>query len=144
MQEFINDWLWLCLAGILLALEVLAPGFVLIWFAVAAFVVGIADLVFGLGLQTEIVLFAVLSIVAVVVGRRYFSPTRPVPATDINNRTGAMIGQVFTLPEAVENGAGYILVSDSRWRVLGPDLPKGARVEVIGVEGASLKIKPAD
>lgn len=143
-MEFLGNWQWLILAGVLLTAEILVPGFVLIWFAAAAFVVGILDLVFDLSWQVEAVLFAVLSLIALYVGRRYFTPSGPRPQTDLNNRAGALVGQSFVLPQPIENGAGYILVGDSRWRVLGPDLPQGAKVEVTGVEGAALKIKPAE
>ncbi|MDM7322647.1 MAG: hypothetical protein P3W87_005090, partial [Gammaproteobacteria bacterium] len=33
-------------------------------------------------------------------------------------------------------------MDDTVWRVFGPDLPAGTRVEVIGVEGTALRVQP--
>ncbi|HEY5732512.1 MAG TPA: NfeD family protein [Methyloceanibacter sp.] len=34
-------------------------------------------------------------------------------------------------------------MGDSIWRVEGPELPKGARVRVLGADGTLLKVTPA-
>ena len=56
----LGDWFWWVVAGVLLLLELMAPGMFFIWFALAAGVVGIIDLIFSFSWQVEIVLFAAL------------------------------------------------------------------------------------
>ena len=44
---------------------------------------------------------------------------------------------------AIVNGQGKARVGDSLWLAEGPDLPAGAPVEVVGVDGSTLKVKAA-
>jgi membrane protein implicated in regulation of membrane protease activity len=34
-------------------------------------------------------------------------------------------------------------VGDTIWRVEGPELPKGARIRIVGTDGSVLKVEPA-
>ena len=142
LYDFLGNWGWLILGGVLLAIELVATMLILVWFAIAAIIVGVIDLVFDPGWQVEVLLFAVLSIISTILGRKYFR--KPKPQSDgLHDRGSSMIGRIFTLPAPLENGSGYVLVGDSRWRVLGPDLPQGARVVVTGLSGAALEVAPA-
>ncbi|MCA3573507.1 MAG: NfeD family protein, partial [Aestuariivirga sp.] len=66
----LGKWVWFVAAGILLLFELMTPGVFFIWLATAAAVLGILDLLVDLPWQAELLLFAVLSAVAVVAGRR--------------------------------------------------------------------------
>jgi inner membrane protein len=68
-------WLWLAGALILAILEVLAPGFVFIGFAVGAAAVGLILLNTGvtLGLPYLALIFAALSLLTWLILRRYFA-----------------------------------------------------------------------
>ena len=48
-----------------------------------------------------------------------------------------------TLDQAIENGVGYVRLDDSRWKVSGPDLPKGTKVRVTGADGTVLEVEEA-
>ena len=54
-----------------------------------------------------------------------------------------MIGQSFELVDPIVNGRGSIQIGDSIWRVEGPELPKGARITVVGADGTLLKVTAA-
>lgn len=140
----LGAWNWLILAGVLFVLELLAPGIFLIWFGIAAAIVGVISLTIGIGWQGQLILFAVLAAVAVVVGRRYFRHT-PDDSDHprLNERGEQLVGRSFVLVESIENGRGKVRVGDSLWNVDGPDLPKGARVTVTGTDGSSLKVSAA-
>ena len=60
-------------ALILLALEIVAPGNVFVWFGIAAILTGGVALRHRLSWQTELILFVVLALILVIVGRRAFS-----------------------------------------------------------------------
>jgi membrane protein implicated in regulation of membrane protease activity len=47
------------------------------------------------------------------------------------------------LIEPIVNGRGKARVGDGEWLVNGPDLPLGATVLVVGVEGNTLQVQPA-
>ncbi|MGI9504126.1 MAG: NfeD family protein [Geminicoccaceae bacterium] len=46
--------------------------------------------------------------------------------------------------QPIVNGRGRIKLGDGTWAVTGPDLPAGHMVEIVGAEGALLKVIPTD
>ncbi|MDF7725936.1 NfeD family protein, partial [Enterobacter hormaechei subsp. steigerwaltii] len=53
-----------------------------------------------------------------------------------------IVGRRFTLDNALINGRGHMRVGDSSWPVVADDdLSAGTRVEVIAVEGITLRVK---
>jgi len=133
-------WHWLALGVVFVTAELFAPGAFFLGMGVAALVVGaIAWLAPDLGWQVQVLGFAVLSLVSIVVGRQWLK-ARPI-ATDqplLNQRGHQYIGRVFTLEEPIRDGVGKVRVDDSTWKVRGPDAPAGARVEITGVDGVVL------
>ncbi len=144
--EHIVFWHWWILAGLLLILELTAPAFFFLWLGMAAAAVGLILLVFpSIGLETQLVLFAMTSIAAVLAWRKY-RESRPVTSDqpNLNRRGHQYIGRVFSLDEPITNGVGKVTVDDSTWKVKGPDLPAGTHIKVTGVEGVIFKVETAD
>ena len=142
--EWLGAWTWFIGGVLLLILEVLAPGTFFLWFGVAAIVTGIVAMIHDFGWQTELILFAVLAIVFVVVGRRYFSyDSKRSDQPLLNERAARLVGRDFTLAEPIVGGAGKLRIEDSTWRIAGPDLPSGTRVRITGHDGALLTVAAA-
>ncbi|WP_210497859.1 NfeD family protein, partial [Pantoea ananatis] len=60
----------------------------------------------------------------------------------LNQRGNQMIGLQLTLDSALQNGIGHVRVGDSSWRVQADqNLPAGTLVEVVAVEGITLRIQ---
>jgi membrane protein implicated in regulation of membrane protease activity len=139
-------WHWWILAGVLLILELTSPVFFFLWLGFAAAAVGfILLLVPGISLEVQLVMFGVLSVVAVVAWRRYREVHPPKSDQPLLNQRGQQYtGRVFTLDEPIVNGVGKVEVDDSTWRVKGPDLPAGQRVRVTGVDGVVFVVESAD
>lgn len=74
-------WVWLCAALVLGILEVLAPGFVFLGFAIGAFAVSMLLLNTGLTLSLAklLLIFALLSLGAWLILRRLFARPGPGP-----------------------------------------------------------------
>jgi inner membrane protein len=143
MQQ-LDWWHWWIAAAVLAALETFLPGAIAIWFAAAAVVVGALLLVIPVPWQLQLVLFGALGVVALVVWRRFKHPEDTSSAQPALNQRGVhYIGQTFTLVEPLRSGSGKIEVGDTVWLVQGADAPVGARVRVIGVNGAVLKVENA-
>lgn len=137
-------WHWWIVAALLAALETFLPGAIAIWFAAAALVVGALLLIIPIPWQLQIVLFGAFGVVALLVWRRYKHPEDAVSAQPALNQRGVQyIGQEFTLVEAIHSGTGKIEVGDTVWLAHGRDAPAGARVRVVGVDGAVLRVEPA-
>lgn len=142
--EQLGPWSWMVGGLLLLGLEILAPGTFFLWFGVAAIVVGTIALVFDWAWQVQVVLFLVLSLVLVVLGRRYFAGwAKAAPETLVNDRAARLVGSTYVLAEPIVDGHGRVRVDDTTWRVTGPDLPSGQRVRVIGADGSTLKVEAA-
>lgn len=141
--ETINHWTWWILAAALIGLEMLVPGTFLMWLGFAAALVGGVLLVFpGLAWEGQFALFAVFSVIAVLIGRKVMSDVSLESDQPALNRRGEQyVGRNFTLSEAVDNGTGKVVVDDSTWKVEGPDMPEGTRVKVTGVVGVVLTVE---
>lgn len=142
--EMLGGWTWWILGLILLAVEVMAPGFFFLWFGIAAILIGISALLIAWPWQLQIVGFGVLSLISAVIGRQILG-YRDVESDDpnLNIRAARLEGRTFVLMEPIEAGSGRMKVDDSVWRVAGPDLPAGAKVMVTGADGTTLKVEPA-
>jgi inner membrane protein len=140
--EQITFWHWLILGVGLVVLEALAPGIIFLWMGIAALVTGIVVLVLEpLSWQTQVLVFAGLSIVSVVAGRMWVK-SRPTETDHpmLNRRGEQYVGRIFTLSEAIVNGSGKLWVDDTTWKVAGNDLPEGSRVKVVGTAGTVLQV----
>lgn len=138
-------WSWWVLGLVLLALELVLPGFVLIWFGLAAIVVGVVALVVDWSVQTLALIWAAASIAFLLAGRRFFlKDAGRSPEPLLNDRAGRLVGRVYTLSEPLGENGGTLRIDDGVWRITGPLLPAGTRVVVQGVEGTVLVVRPAE
>jgi hypothetical protein len=137
---------WLSLGGVLLAAEMLGGNGYLLWSGVAALVTGLLVWLLPFGWEWQGVMFAVLTLVAAWLWWRWLSNrVRQQPRADsqLNQRGQQLVGKVFTLDTALINGRGHMRVGDSSWPVAAEDdLPAGSHVEVVAVEGITLKVRP--
>ena len=137
-------WHWLTFAILLIILEVFSPGAFFLWLGIAAGCVGIVMLIRpDISWQTQMVVFAVLSVASIVSWRwtRSFFPPQEAEVPNLNRRAEQYVGRTFTLSEAIVNGTGKIHVDDSSWRVRGEDSPVGTQVVVTGVDGIIFDVK---
>ncbi|MEO8315214.1 MAG: NfeD family protein [Pseudomonadota bacterium] len=134
-------WHWWILGAILAAVETMLPGVLAIWFGASALVVGALLLVVPIPWQLQLVLFAVLGVVALMLWRRFRHPEAPESEQPALNQRGQhYVGQSYTLVEPIKGGSGKIQVGDTVWLVQGSDAPLGSRVRVIGVNGTVLRV----
>ncbi|MCE3002997.1 MAG: NfeD family protein [Xanthomonadaceae bacterium] len=140
-----NVIFWLALGLVLMAAETMVPGAFLLWFGLAALVMGaLVWLLPDLHGLAQALLFGGLALVAVQIYRAYFRQHEPVGDQPLlNRRSEQYVGRVFVLETAIENGFGRIKIGDSLWTVRGEPLPAGTRVEVTAVDGMNLVVRAA-
>ncbi|HEV2573526.1 NfeD family protein [Methylocella sp. CPCC 101449] len=130
-------WWWLVGGILLCAAEAIAPGMFLLWIGLAAIATGLVLSVISLSLPWALLLFGVLAIVSLLLGRKFYgSRDSAGDQPFLNRRADALVGRSFILSEAIRQGEGRIRVNDSQWVVRGPDLPAGTKIKVVGVEDA--------
>jgi inner membrane protein len=140
-------YLWWIVALVLIIIEVIMPGYFMLWIGIGAAVTGV--LVFalpGLPMIVQVIAFAVLAFASCAAYWYGLRPTlqRNEPGDErLNRRAEQLIGNRYVLIEAIVNGRGRARVGDGQWMVSGPDLPLGSTVEVVSVEGTTLKVKAA-
>ncbi|MGF9757212.1 NfeD family protein [Microvirga sp. 0TCS3.31] len=138
----LGAWAWIILGILLIGVELVAPGAFFLWLGLAAIATGLIDAVLDLSWQTSALLFALLCVAAVILGRAVTRPrTQAEPQAEMLNRRGqSLIGRVFTLETPIKDGEGRIRVDDSSWRVTGADRFAGAKVRVVRIEGSTLVV----
>ncbi len=136
-------WWWLLVAALLGILELLIPGILLMWMAGAAALTGLAVLALGLSFPASLIVFALFSIAAVLIGKRQYA-RNPVHSSDpmLNDRTARLIGESVTVVDPITDGLGRVRVGDSVWTARGPDAPAGTRLRVTGCQGTDLIVAP--
>jgi membrane protein implicated in regulation of membrane protease activity len=137
-------WWWLTAGVALGILELLAPGFFLVWIGAAAVATGVVVALIPLPLAYQLGLFVVFAFAAVFAGRLHYA-RNPVPTSDpnLNARASRLIGQTVVVESAIENGKGRVVVGDGVWNARGPDVPAGASVVIISADGTCLTVEPA-
>lgn len=135
-------WLWLIGGVLLLILEVIAPGFFLVFLGAAAIATGLFTVLFGLGTAPQLALFALYSVIAVLVGRRFYA-NRTEDSTDplLNDRAARLVGKVVTVVTDVDEHNGRVRVGDSEWSARGGPAAAGERVRITGIDGNCLKVE---
>jgi membrane protein implicated in regulation of membrane protease activity len=135
-------WLWLGLGLVLAIAEIAIPGVFLIWLAGAALITGVVTWLLPIGLPLEIVLFAVLSIASVFIGRNYLRQNPIEPADPMMNDRGARaVGETVTVTQVIADGSGRVKLGDGEWLARGPDAEPGTKMRVSGHDGAVLMVE---
>jgi membrane protein implicated in regulation of membrane protease activity len=148
MEQIALHYLWWILALVLIAIEVILPGYFMLWIGIGAGLTGLVVLVApGMSLLAQalvFVLLAFLSCAAYWYGLRRRLMRNDTGDALLNRRGEQKIGQRYVLAEPIVNGRGKAKVGDGLWLVKGPDLPVGSMIEVVGVDGTTLLVKAVD
>jgi hypothetical protein len=143
-------WMWLAVGLGLAAVEMASQTFVLIWFGLAAIIVGLAVwLMPGLDTSAQYVAFGALSMLLLVpawiIRARIRGHARSHGTRQelINDRAAQHMGRTLVLAEPITHGQGRAFIGDTLWQIKGPDLDAGRAVRVVGTDGMTLKVEAA-
>ena len=136
-----DGWLWAIGGVILLILEVLAPGFFLMFIGAAAIATGAFTLMFDLGTAPQLALFVVYTALALFIGKRYYGePDGIADNSGLNNPTTRLIGRSATVVSTIDEHDGRVKLGDSEWSARGGPAGPGDKVEITGIEGNCLMV----
>jgi len=151
MMTLINTlgpWSWIVFGLVLLGLEIIAPGTFFLWFGLSAMVVGLITLLLGMDhavwvWQFQLLTFLVLSLVSAIAGRRMMVRKQWDKSENptLNNRGAQLVGRTAVLSEAISEGRGRAKIGDTIWQVSGAKMKEGARVRIVGHNGAVLEVE---
>ena len=135
-------WLWAIGGVLLLIAEVLAPGFFLLFVGAAALATGAFTLLFGLGLAPQLALFALYTVLAVMLGKRFYAqPHTADQHIKLNDPGKRLLGKSVVVVDPVDEHGGRVKVGDSEWTARGGPAAAGERVIVTGVDGNCLTVE---
>lgn len=143
----ISPWSWAAFGIVLGALEMATLSFFLIWPALAALVMaGVIWYAPELGAAPQLMLWAVLSILLTLIGRKLIMQFGDGGGeqTLINNRAAQLVGRTG---KVIVTGAqeGAIEIDGVRWRAgweATPNLSEGTSVRVTANRGMLLEVEP--
>ena len=145
--ESISFWHWLAFGVLVMLIEVLVPGVIFLWLGIAAVVTGLVlAAIPSMTWEIQVVLFAILAVVSIFIGRRIVSARQaPTDHPTLNRRGRNLVGNRYTLDAATSGGRGRVRVGDTMWRFTvrpeGTELAEGTRVAVVDVEGTTLVVE---
>ncbi len=134
-------WLWAIGGVVLLIAEIVAPGFFLLFVGAAAIATGAFTLLFDLGIAAQLVLFALYTALAVMLGKRFYA--QPDTADDqlsLNDPGRRLVGKSVLVVDPVDEHGGRVRVGDSEWTARGGPAAAGERVTITGVDGNCLTV----
>jgi len=142
LDDIDPGWLWMIGGVVLLIAEIMVPGVFLVWIGIAAVVTGLFAVLFGIGIAGQLGLFALYSVLAVLVGRRFYG-VKGIDSIDplLNDRGARLIGRRVLVVEAVDEDSGRVRVGDSEWSARGGPAEAGERVRITGVDGNCLIVE---
>lgn len=151
MVEFLASmpfWYWFVLAVVLLIVEISTGTTYFLWPAAAATVAGLLDLwPLDGNWRMQLLIFAVVTVVLTVFATPKVKPWLHKSQKDhltLNERGQQKIGKRVKVEEGFSAGEGRVRFGDSVWAAAsedGADFAKGADVEIVRVDGATLYVK---
>ncbi|OGR43612.1 MAG: hypothetical protein A2X35_09385 [Elusimicrobia bacterium GWA2_61_42] len=142
------QYVWIIVGIAIMSMELFLPGFILCFFGLGAVLTGLLMIFIPLGVNAQLVLFAVLSIVSLVSFRRYaqgyftgrVSNTNPTGAPmELHTGESAIVTE-----DIVPNSPrGKVEFNGTSWNAdADVEIKKGEKVTIIERHDLTLKVKP--
>ena len=142
------QYVWIVLGVVIMSMELFLPGFILCFFGLGAVLTGLLMLFVPLGINTQLVLFTILSIVLLVSFRRYaqgyftgrVSKTTP-PNSSLETHTGETA--IVTQDIIPNSPHGKVEFHGTAWNAdADVEIKAGTKVTIIERHDLTLKVKP--
>ena len=143
-----NLWLiWVIISIVCLILELSSGDFFILCFAIGA---AVAAIIAGCGLSLtwQIILFAIISILSLLLVRPALIKKLHKPNRERLSNAEAMVGQEGRVSETIEAGGyGRVAIDGDDWKALSADgsaIAKDTRVRVTRMDSIILTVEPID
>lgn len=132
---------WLCAMVLFLIIEAVTPMLISVWFALGSLIAGVCSY-FGLSDTVCVLIFAVVSAVAIVIFKKFYSDKFALKHHPTN--ADRLIGAKGVVEADIDpvKGTGTALVQGNLWSAKAEEpIVKGTEVEVCAIEGVKLIVK---
>ena len=140
----LTPWHWLILGVALLAFELVSGSTYILWPAVSALAVGLLLFVAPMGWELQMMLFFLLSVATLVLGRTHFQRfVKGGESSDLNDMTVTLVGRQVRAVADFDGTEGRVQLNDTQWSARldeGQDVPvrNDDLLHVRAVRGATL------
>ena len=139
-------WLWMYAGTLLMLMELLVPGFVVLFFGLSAMTVGLCRFAFGeaFDMSWQLAAFSAFSILYIVFLRRWF---RKVFYGDVERSKADFgnenVGRIGRVTAAVNPPvSGRVMLGDAEWTAVADEpVPAGADVKVVAQENLTVRVE---
>jgi membrane protein implicated in regulation of membrane protease activity len=139
-------WHWIAFGLFLVTLEIFTGTFMMLGLGVAAMLVGAMDGLFKTSIETELLLWILLSVISLVLWFKYLR-TPHVDASGQSNYTLETLGVVTR--EIPHNGRGEVkfdtpVLGNTVWFATSKEsLSEGSRISIVEVKGQLIEVEKA-
>lgn len=135
--------IWFLIGLVLALLEFGIPGLIILFFGVGAWVTSLICLMFDIGVNTQIVIFLVSSLLSLFLLRKTFKKKFFKQDEDREDTlTDEFIGQTAVVEELItKEKPGRVTFKGARWEAAGDEsLEPGTRVKIVSKESIKLHV----
>jgi len=145
MDSFLSPTLiWFIIGLVFILLEFIIPGVIVIFFGVGAWINSLLLLIMDFGVNTQLVIFLVTSIVCLVILRKkvqsiFVGKTEETTGDDVDNIIGKKVKVVEKISPDVP---GKVLLNGTQWKAeADEEISEETIVEIISKNNLTLKVK---
>ncbi len=146
IKEFLKpEIIWFLVGLVLLIMEFALPGLVIFFFGVGAFVVAIVCLITDIGLNAQLIIFIVASVLSLLCLRTWLKSIfmgHIKSKQDMTEDLKEFVGEQAVVIETITKAGGKVELHGTNWSAQADgEISEGTTVEVVGKDNLTLKVK---
>lgn len=146
-SEFLSDpaVIWFLIGLVLLLLEFAIPGLVVMFFGIGAWIVSISCMVFDPGINMQLSIFIVTSLLSLLFLRKYFKKIFYGKEEDTaEDAAEELLGKIVSVEKTIAKGKpGKVIFKGASWKAESEfTIAEGDSAKIIGKESIVLKVEP--
>lgn len=148
-MEGLNEWLkpeiiWFLIGLVLLVLEFSAPGLIIAFFGVGAWVVALVALFMDISLTTQLLIFLITSVLMLVFLRKSLRKVFKLDSIENQNEQEDFIGKRAIVTEKIStNTPGKVELNGTEWEAESTsEIAKGASVTITDRRSITFIVEP--
>lgn len=141
-MTYLEFWHWWALALIFVVVEAIMPSGVFMSMALAGGAMGALFLMYpDITWQAQLGGFAAFTM-ALSYPMTYLYRRKLGSHNSVRSAAAHLMGEEIELTMPIQNGFGEIDIDGTIWGLKGPEIKKGSRVRIIGIDGDMLVVRP--
>ena len=147
IKDFLRpEIIWFLVGLILLIMEFILPGLIIAFFGVGAWVVALVCLITDIGLNTQLIIFIIASVLSLLLLRKWLKGVflgHTDSKQNLEEKLDEFVGQKAVVKKKiVPNAGGKVEFHGTNWLAQADEeIAEGAMVQIIGKDNITLKVK---